>query len=81
MADRIDRRKSIANKSRPPLANANPCEALGKALHRAFATDHSASFDEALKAIDEADSEVCGNRDPADSTVKIANCAAPDGGS
>ena len=44
----------------------NACEALAPTLDRAFPTGEADSFDEALKAIDEAESAVWADREAAD---------------
>jgi len=42
------------------------CEALAPTLDRAFPTNDVDCFEDALKAIDEAESAVWGDREPAD---------------
>ena len=66
MDDRTDREQKVVLRWRTRIRS----EALGPSLDRAYPTDPSDGFDEALKAIDEAENEVWGNRDPADQPPK-----------
>jgi len=60
MAD--DREQMVVLRWRKRIA----CEALAPALDRAFPTEQETCFDEALKAIDDAESAVWRDRDPGD---------------
>jgi hypothetical protein len=62
MAAISDRERMVVLRWRTRIA----CEALGPTLDRAFPADHGDGFAEAIKAIDEAESAVWGDRDPAD---------------
>jgi hypothetical protein len=61
MAHISDREQTVVLRWRTKIA----CEALAPTLDRAFPPEQEACFDEALKAIDEAESAVWNDRDPA----------------
>jgi hypothetical protein len=60
MAATSDREQTVVIRWRRRIA----CEALAPALDRAFPTDQESCFDQALKAIDDAESAVWCDRDP-----------------
>ena len=62
MAEHIEREQTVVLRWRRRIA----CEALAPTLDRAFPTDPEDCFEEALKAIDEAESAVWGDGKPAD---------------
>ena len=66
MAEKIDREQTVVLRWRRRIA----CEALAPTLNRAFPTHQADCFDEALKAIDEAETAVWGDRDPPDKPPK-----------
>ena len=62
MAENIEREQTVVLRWRRRIA----CEALAPTLDRAFPTGEVDSFDEALKAIDDAETAVWADRNPAD---------------
>ena len=62
MADSSDREQMVVLRWRTRIG----CEALGPTLDRAFPTNDVNGFEEALKAIDEAESAVWADHKPAD---------------
>ena len=62
MADHSHREQMVVLRWRRRIA----CETLAPTLGRAFPTDEVDCFDDALKAIDDAESAVWRNRDQAD---------------
>ena len=62
MAESSDREQMVVLRWRRRIA----CEALSPTLDRAFPTDPQNGFDEALKAIDDAESAVWGDSKPAE---------------
>ena len=62
MAGNLDREQMVVLRWRKRIA----CEALVPTLDRAFPADRSAGFDEALKAIDDAENALWGDRKPPD---------------
>ena len=62
MAEHIEREQTVVLRWRRRMA----CEALAPTLDRAFPTDQVDCFDEALKAIDEAESAVWADHKPTD---------------
>ena len=62
MAGNLDREQMVVLRWRKRIA----CEALAPTLDRAFPADRSAGFDEALKAIDDAENALWGDRKPPD---------------
>jgi hypothetical protein len=61
VADLSDREQMVVLRWR----TRSGCEALGPTLDRAFPADHGDGFAEAIKAIDEAESAVWADRNPA----------------
>jgi len=62
MAQLVDRETSVVLRWRRRIA----CEALAPVLDRAFPADPVDGFDEALKAIDDAEAGLWSDRKPAD---------------
>jgi hypothetical protein len=60
--DRVDREQRIVIRWRTRVRS----QALGSTLESAYPTDEVPEFDEALKAIDAAETQVWGDRDPTD---------------
>ena len=62
MAQNIEREQTVVLRWRTRIG----CEALGPTLERAFPTDRVDCFNEAMKAIDDAESAVWSDGKPAD---------------
>jgi len=62
MVDSTDREQTVVLRWRTRTA----CEALAPALDRAFPTNRATCFDEALQAIDDAESAIWSDDNPAD---------------
>ena len=62
MAQNIEREQTVVLRWRTRIG----CEALGPTLERAFPTGQGECFDEAMKAIDDAESAVWSDGKPAE---------------
>jgi hypothetical protein len=76
MVQTVDREQVVVLRWRRRIA----CEALAPALDRAFPIDRVDSFEEALKAIDDAETAAWRDRTLADESPGVISCDAPGAG-